>query len=274
MPELPEVETCRQGLLPYVLNHSIKLVIIRQPQLRWPISPELPQYLINQHFINLHRRGKYLLFELPGQETLLMHLGMSGRIRIISADTPLNKHDHFDIIFNNDTCLRYNDSRRFGAILWWQKEIAQHPLLAKMGPEPLTQDFNAEYLYISLSTRKQAVKLSLMDNHIVVGVGNIYANEILFRSGIHPLKSSCKITMTEATELAMQIKTILTEAIALGGTTLRDFLAADGSPGYFQQALYVYGRGNKPCLICQNQLVEIRLGQRSTVFCEGCQSLG
>ena len=271
MPELPEVETCRQGLLPYVLNHTIKQVIIRQPHLRWCIPPELPQYLINECFINIHRRGKYLLFEVSSQGTLLMHLGMSGRIRIISNDIPLNKHDHFDIVFNNNTCLRYNDSRRFGSILWWQKEITQHPLLVNLGPEPLTQDFNDAYLLSALTTRTQPLKLCLMNNHIVVGVGNIYANEVLFRSGIHPFKPACQITVAEAAKLVAQIKTVLEEAIALGGTTLRDFLSVEGTSGYFQQTLYVYGRGNKPCRVCQSLLVEIRLGQRSTVFCETCQ---
>ncbi len=272
MPELPQVETCLRGLLPHVLNHRIKRVIIRQSQLRWPIPSALPEYLINQHFINLQRRGKYLLFEVSSHDTVLMHLGMSGRVRIVSIDAPLNKHDHVDIVFDNDTCLRFNDSRRFGAILWWQKELAQHPLLVNLGPEPLTLDFDEKYLYNALKNRKKAIKLSLMDNHLVVGIGNIYVNEILFLAGIHPLRPSNKITAADASRLVIQIKAILTKAIALGGTTLRDFLSVDGSPGYFQQTLYVYGRGNESCLKCQNTLVEIRLGQRSTVFCSTCQS--
>lgn len=271
MPELPEVETCRQGLLPHIMGHSITQVIIRHPHLRWPIPADLPQCLLNQQFIDLDRRGKYLLFKTSSAGTLLLHLGMSGRVRIVPTDTPLSKHDHVDIIFSNKTCLRFNDSRRFGALLWWQNAIDQHPLLVNLGPEPLTEHFNGEYLYQALKTRKQAIKLSLMDNHVVVGVGNIYANEALFRAKIHPLKSSGKITAAEATHLVMQIKNTLAEAISSGGTTLRDFFAVDGSPGYFQQTLYVYGRGNQACQLCSNTLIETRLGQRSTVYCDTCQ---
>jgi formamidopyrimidine-DNA glycosylase len=270
MPELPEVETCRLGLQPHVINHPIKQVIIRNSRLRWPIPIDLPKILINQCFTQLTRRGKYLLFTTP-TGTLLLHLGMSGRVRIVPAMTPVSKHDHVDIVFDNDYCLRFNDSRRFGAMLWYSEDIQQHPLLVKLGPEPLTNDFNPAYLYASLRRRKQAIKLSLMDNHVVVGVGNIYANEALFRAGIHPLKPSHKVTRVAVSRLVEIVKIVLTEAIAAGGTTLRDFISADGSPGYFQQTLYVYGRGGKPCRVCDNQLIETRIGQRSTVFCEVCQ---
>ncbi|MFN7096133.1 MAG: bifunctional DNA-formamidopyrimidine glycosylase/DNA-(apurinic or apyrimidinic site) lyase [Gammaproteobacteria bacterium] len=271
MPELPEVETCRRGLLPHVINHTITQVIIREARLRWPIPIDLPNKLINQKFRTLTRRGKYLLFGTSSGGTLLLHLGMSGHVRIIPASTVHAKHDHVDIIFDNNKCLRFNDTRRFGAMLWIPQHVEQHPLLAKLGPEPLTDDFNDVYLYTALKRRKQAIKLSLMDNHVVVGVGNIYANEALFRAGIHPEKPSHKVTRAKLTRLVSIIKTVLTEAITAGGTTLRDFLSTDGTPGYFQQTLYVYGRGGKPCRICDQKLVEIKMGQRSTVFCTVCQ---
>lgn len=271
MPELPEVETCRRGLMPHVLNRQIKQVIVRDSRLRWPIPIDLPKKLVNQQIIEIVRRGKYLLFNTSSGGTLLLHLGMSGRVRIVPISTALSKHDHVDIIFDNDYCLRFNDSRRFGAILWIPDNIMLHPLLAKLGPEPLTDDFNEVYLYSTLKRRKQAIKLTLMDNHVVVGVGNIYANEALFRAGIHPLKPSNKVPRKALTRLIEIIRTVLNEAIAAGGTTLRDFISADGSPGYFQQTLYVYGRGGKPCRVCDHPLVEIRMGQRTTVFCEKCQ---
>lgn len=273
MPELPEVETCRLGLLPHVINHTIKKVIIRHQQLRWPIPYDLEKKLINQQFVKLTRRGKYLLFETSSKGIMLLHLGMSGRVRIIPAITPPIKHDHVDIVFDNGSCVRFNDSRRFGSILWCEGPSPQHTLLAKLGPEPLSDDFNANYLCSVLKSRKQAIKLSLMDSHLVVGVGNIYANEALFRAGIHPLRPSYEITKAAAKKLVEIIKIVLSEAIAAGGTTLRDFISADGSPGYFQQTLYVYGRGGKPCRVCDHPLIEIRLGQRSTVFCEKCQKL-
>lgn len=271
MPELPEVETCRQGLLPHVVGHPIKHVIIRESRLRWPIPANLPALLAQQTFTDITRRGKYLLFHLHNKGILLLHLGMSGRVRILPADTPPGKHDHVDIVFDNNCCLRFNDSRRFGAILWVPDNIDQHPLLKNLGPEPLTPEFNATYLHKALKSRQRAIKLSLMDNHIVTGVGNIYANEALFRTGINPNTPSQKITPQKLDQLITVIKQVLIEAIAAGGTTLRDFISADGSPGYFKQKLDVYGRGGKPCRICETTLMETRLGQRSTVYCLKCQ---
>ncbi len=271
MPELPEVETCRQGLIPHILHHTISNVIVRNPNLRWPIPAKLKHHLQHQKITAITRRGKYLLFTLSSSATLLLHLGMSGRIRIVPIETPIQKHDHVDIILDNGTCIRFNDSRRFGSLLWTDADPMQHSLLIQLGPEPLEANFNANYLHTILIKRSQAIKLAIMDSHTVVGVGNIYANEALFLSGIHPHRPAKSLTKNECQHLVKNIKKVLQAAIKAGGTTLRDFISVDGKPGYFQQTLLVYGRAGEPCTQCGTVLQESRLGQRSTVFCLTCQ---
>lgn len=269
MPELPEVETCCQGLKPHILYLPIKDVIVRETRLRWPITAGLIECLKHQQFTHLTRRAKYLLFTTTNQQTLLVHLGMSGKLRVVPENTPIIKHDHVDIIFSNGMCLRYNDARRFGAILLFSEPMEQHPLLASLGIEPLEEIFNADYLHQKIKNKKQAIKLVIMDSHIVVGIGNIYANEALYAAHIHPHRPANSLTMDEISALVSAIKQILRKAIAAGGTTLRDFISVEGKPGYFKQQLAVYGKTT--CLRCNQPLSTSRLGQRITIFCELCQ---
>jgi formamidopyrimidine-DNA glycosylase len=270
MPELPEVETTCRGIAPYIVGQTIKQVIIRQPQLRWPIPSELNQTLTGLNILAVSRRAKYLLFT-TGAGTMLMHLGMSGSLRIMSAGQSAGKHDHIDFIFNDDTVLRFNDPRRFGAVLWTTAPVAEHPLLKALGPEPLLDEFNGELLYTRSRNRKVPVKSFIMDSHIVVGIGNIYANEALFMAGILPTRQAGKVSLARYQKLAECIRVILQHAITQGGTTLRDFVNEAGKPGYFQQQLKVYGRAGLPCTHCLQPLTETRLANRSTVFCGACQ---
>lgn len=270
MPELPEVETTRCGVAPHVVGQQVLAVQVRQPKLRWPVPDNLAELLVGQQVVALTRRAKYLLFELPNG-TLMIHLGMSGSLRIAAADEPPAFHDHADFLLANGNLLRYTDPRRFGAILWLQGEPLEHELLKNLGPEPLSDDFSGAYLYRLAGQRKVAVKSFIMDGHVVVGAGNIYANEALFRAGIHPKRAAGRISLQRYQRLASEIKQTLSEAIASGGTTLKDFVGGDGKPGYFKQELKVYGRGGLPCVECDEPLKEIRLGQRSTVFCANCQ---
>jgi len=270
MPELPEVETTCRGIAPYIVGQTIKQVIIRQPQLRWPIPSELNQTLTGLNILAVSRRAKYLLFT-TGAGTMLMHLGMSGSLRIMSAGQSAGKHDHIDFIFNDDTVLRFNDPRRFGAVLWTTAPVAEHPLLKALGPEPLLDEFNGELLYTRSRNRKVPVKSFIMDSHIVVGIGNIYANEALFMAGILPTRQAGKVSLARYQKLAECIRVILQHAITQGGTTLRDFVNEAGKPGYFQQQLKVYGRAGLPCIHCLQPLTETRLANRSTVFCGACQ---
>lgn len=270
MPELPEVETTRRGIEPHVLGRRVKAVIVREPRLRWPV-PEALQACAGRTVKTLGRRGKYLLLGFSNG-TLIIHLGMSGSLRIARADEPPGFHDHVDLVLAGGTCLRYCDPRRFGAWLWTEQAPERHPLLAHLGPEPLTAAFNTDYLMAQARGRKTAVKSFLMDSHVVVGVGNIYANEALFLAGIHPRRSAGRISAARYEKLVQAVKRVLADAIAAGGTTLRDFVGGDGKPGYFQQTLRVYGRGGQPCRTCSQPLTEIRLGQRTTVFCKTCQT--
>ncbi|MBL4607268.1 MAG: bifunctional DNA-formamidopyrimidine glycosylase/DNA-(apurinic or apyrimidinic site) lyase [Pseudomonadales bacterium] len=270
MPELPEVETSRRGLEPHVAGQVISSVTVRESRLRWPIPAELGNHLQGGVVRRITRRGKYLLFELD-EGTLLIHLGMSGTLRVVPKDCPAAKHDHVDIVLSNGKKLRFNDPRRFGAVLWLQGDPLQHALLSHLGPEPLTDDFNGEYLYRRSRSKKMATKTFLMDGKVVVGVGNIYANEALFRAGIRPTRQAGRVSLARYEKLAEVVKEVLAEAIVQGGTTLKDFLGSDGKPGYFKQSLQVYGRAGESCLACANPLVEIRLAQRSTVFCGKCQ---
>lgn len=270
MPELPEVETTLRGILPYVKGQTIQRVIVRHPRLRWPIPPLLPEKLENQKIISLSRRGKYLLMQIANG-TLILHLGMSGRLGIFQEKSPAKKHDHLDLLLQNKKILRLTDPRRFGACLWTEEDPEKHFLLKNLGREPLDNHFSGKYLFEKSRKRKVAIKTFIMNSHIVVGVGNIYAAESLFEAGIHPNTSAHTISLEKYQLLAKAIKKILQQAIKKGGTTLKDFLNSDGKPGYFSLKLKVYGRDGLPCMQCKTILTHLRLGQRSTVFCEKCQ---
>ena len=270
MPELPEVETTRRGIEPYVLGRAVTGTVIRQGQMRWPVPEDLGKKLAGKAILSLDRRGKYLVFNVDGG-ALIIHLGMSGSLRITTADAPLKKHDHIDIVFDPLTVLRYHDPRRFGCLLWAEGDPHTHPLLAGLGPEPLGASFSGEHLHQAAEGRTTAVKTFIMDSHLVVGVGNIYANEALFRAGIDPRRAAGCISLSRYQRLADCIREVLNEAIIQGGTTLRDFVNASGKPGYFQQTLAVYGREGEPCRICSDPIRCVRLGQRATYFCAHCQ---
>ncbi len=270
MPELPEVETTRRGLAPHLLGRTICGVTLRTAKLRLPLAAELPQQLHGQRINSVKRRGKYLLFACEGG-TLLLHLGMSGHLRLVPAATVPGKYDHVDLQFDNGTLLRFTDPRKFGTLLWLTTDPLRHPLLAGLGPEPLADGFSADYLFQSSRGRKTAIKLFIMNSRIVVGLGNIYANEALFRAGINPAQAAGSLTVEEAERLTIAVRRVLDEAIARGGTTLRDYLDAAGSPGYFRLELQVYGRGGDPCMVCGTPLQLSRLGGRSTCWCPVCQ---
>lgn len=270
MPELPEVETTLRGIAPHLLNDSVKKVIVRHPQLRWPVPPDLPALMEGQVLLGLHRRGKYLVFSFAHGQ-FIMHLGMSGSLRLVAADTPAAKHDHLDLQFASGNTLRFTDPRRFGAALW-AKAAEEHPLLRDLGPEPLSENFSGDYLYRKSRGRRVSVKAFVMDSKVVVGVGNIYANEALFLAGIRPGRAAGRLSRKDSERLVAQIKVVLERAIAAGGTTLRDFIGGDGKPGYFKQELLVYGRGGQACVQCQTPLKLIRQAQRATVYCPKCQS--
>lgn len=270
MPELPEVETTLRGISPHIVGKQVSKVIIRQHQLRWRIPENLPQLLQRKKLLGITRRGKYLLLAFK-QGTAIFHLGMSGTLCIVSTKTSPTRHDHVDMCFGSQT-LRFNDPRRFGCLLWHEGEINTHKLLANLGPEPLTNNFTAEYLFKRSRKRNQAVKQFIMDSKIVVGVGNIYANESLFMAGIKPIRKAGKLSLKNCEDLVGHIKKILVHSIKQGGTTLKDFVGGDGKPGYFKQQLLVYGRGGEACVNCNKPLKEIRLGQRSTVYCTRCQN--
>jgi len=270
MPELPEVETTRLGIQPYLVNQTIKKVIVRQARLRWPIPPTLPQDLLQAKIIDIQRRSKYLLLYCS-KGCLIIHLGMSGRLYVLHQYQPANKHDHVDLVFTGGLTLRYTDPRRFGAILWTQDNPLAHSLLQHLGPEPLTRKFNSTYLYQACEKKQATIKQCIMDGKIVVGVGNIYANEALFLAGILPMRLASSLTQEETSQLVKMIKKVLKKAIALGGTTLKDFYRADGSPGYFANQLLVYGKSTQPCTHCSHPIEQVMLAQRSTYFCRHCQ---
>ncbi|MGZ8136180.1 MAG: bifunctional DNA-formamidopyrimidine glycosylase/DNA-(apurinic or apyrimidinic site) lyase [Methylococcaceae bacterium] len=270
MPELPEVETTCRGIAPYIEQQTVRQVIVRQPRLRWMVPETLAQTLTGLTVHSVQRRAKYLLFATDAG-TLLVHLGMSGSLRVITTGQVAGKHDHIDFVFGDDTVLRFNDPRRFGAVLWTNAPAAEHSLLKDLGPEPLLSDFNGELLYTLSRSRKVPIKSFIMDSHIVVGVGNIYANEALFMAGILPSRQAGKIALARYEKLAECIRVVLQNAIQQGGTTLRNFVNEAGNPGYFKQQLRVYGRGGLACVVCQEPLTEIRLANRSTVFCRNCQ---
>ncbi|MCL1079600.1 bifunctional DNA-formamidopyrimidine glycosylase/DNA-(apurinic or apyrimidinic site) lyase [Parashewanella spongiae] len=271
MPELPEVEVTRQGIAPHLINQTPVELIIRNRSLRWPI-PDVAQNIIGQKIRAVYRRAKYLLVETQAGTTII-HLGMSGSLRVLPVNTPIEKHDHVDLVLDNKKLLRFNDPRRFGAWLWYELPMENHPLFSKLGPEPLTDSFNVEQFSTALIGKTKAIKLCLMDNHMVVGVGNIYANEALFKAKINPSAAAGQVDHARLGELVSAVKDILAKAITQGGTTLKDFTNAEGKPGYFAQKLHVYGRGNQTCDVCGHLLSEIKLGQRTTVFCGICQPI-
>ncbi len=269
MPELPEVETTRAGIAPHLLGTTIETLAIRQAQLRWPIPSELIGALPGQRIESIERRAKYLLVH-TGVGSALIHLGMSGSLRVLDPDAPLGKHDHYDWRLDSGRILRYTDPRRFGSLLWQPSGVV-HELLAALGPEPLSDAFDGDHLWLHSRKRTAAVKTFIMDQAIVVGVGNIYAAEALFAAGIHPKRAANSVSRTRYARLAIEIKRILLYAIARGGTTLRDFISPDGAPGYFEQELFVYGRAGEPCKVCGTPIRVTTLGQRSTFYCVRCQ---
>jgi len=270
MPELPEVETTRCGIAPHVEGQRVSQVIVRQAKLRWPVSPEISQLLPGETINAVKRRAKYLLLE-TNKGTLIIHLGMSGSLRVVNASTEPEKHEHIDIIFSNDLCLRYKDPRRFGCFLWSNTAIENHKLIQHLGPEPLSNAFDIADFYPKAQKKKVPIKSLIMDGHIVVGVGNIYASEALFQAGIHPKRAANNISKKRLENLVVAIKVILAKAIEQGGTTLKDFVNSEGKPGYFQQTLNVYGRGKQPCQHCQTPIKQIVIAQRSTFYCPKCQ---
>ena len=270
MPELPEVETTRRGIAPHVVNKTIRSVAIRQQQLRWPVPAQLATILTGRHITRVGRRAKYLICYLE-HGCLLLHLGMSGSLRVLDAAVAPHKHDHVDIVFADHTCLRLRDPRRFGSIHWTDQDPQRHPLLQRLGPEPLAADFSGAHLYRRSRNRTQSIKTFIMDSRIVVGVGNIYASEALFRAGIHPLRKAGNVSRKRYLTLAGAIKEVLHAALASGGTTLRNFVGSDGAPGYFKLDLNVYGRADAPCRVCAGSIRQMRQGQRSTYYCPGCQ---
>ena len=274
MPELPEVETTRRGLAPHVEGRTVTDVVLRRPDLRWPIPPEVVALLPGRRIEAVRRRAKYLLLDTEAGSALL-HLGMSGSLRVLPATTPVEAHDHVDILLDKRgrdpvRVLRFNDPRRFGCLLW-QAPGETHELLRGLGPEPLSGDFDGDYLFARSRGRKAPVKTFLMDQGIVVGVGNIYAAEALFEAGISPLREAGRVSRDRYRSLADAVKRILAHAIERGGTTLRDFISPDGLPGYFELELSAYGRGGEPCPRCGRPLKEASIGQRTTVWCTRCQ---
>ena len=270
MPELPEVETTRLGISPHIEGQVVSNVVIRNRNLRWPIPSSIKKSLPKQTLLTVSRRGKYLLLRFP-KGHLLIHLGMSGSLQVLDHHTEPRKHDHFDLIFDNNKCLRFHDPRRFGSVLWTSEAPLGHKLLKDLGPEPLDKDFNAKYLWQLARKRKVNIKQFIMDSHNVVGVGNIYASESLFRAGIHPRRAAGKISLERYTLLVRAIKAVIKAAIKQGGTTLRDFTGGDGKPGYFKQRLNVYGRKGEPCRKCAKPISHCVMGQRATYYCTSCQ---
>jgi formamidopyrimidine-DNA glycosylase len=270
MPELPEVETIRRGIMPFVEGQEIVRVVVRNRDLRWPLSNQFASRVTGQIVQVVARRGKYLLLRCAAG-TIIIHLGMSGKLSILPLHTAPGKHDHVDFVFSNNQCLRFNDPRRFGSVLWTAEPLAEHPLLAGLGPEPLEAELNATYLYRRSRKRQLAVKQFIMDSHIVVGIGNIYANEALFKAGIHPARPAGRLSVLRYERLVEAIRRVLQDALRQGGTTLRDFCDSNGTPGHFQMMLDVYGRVGQPCKVCGRPIQQVRQGQRSTYFCGRCQ---
>nr|WP_297459677.1 bifunctional DNA-formamidopyrimidine glycosylase/DNA-(apurinic or apyrimidinic site) lyase [uncultured Halomonas sp.] len=271
MPELPEVETTRRGIAPYIEGREIREVIVRERRLRTPVPDDLIDTLIGRRVGELGRRAKYLLIPV-GERSLIWHLGMSGSLRIARIGDLPKKHDHVDVVLDSGAILRYHDPRRFGFVDWLQGSVFEDARLTRLGPEPLSPDFDGERLYVLSRGRRLAVKPFLMDNAVVVGVGNIYASEALYLAGIDPRRAAGRISRERYERLAAAVREVLAAAIAQGGTTLRDFVSGTGEPGYFAQRLNVYGRAGQACRRCGGELRLITLGQRASVYCAHCQT--
>lgn len=271
MPELPEVETTCRGISPHIIGKTVAHVVIRQKQLRWLIPDELSEVMTGLVIEKVTRRAKYLFLETNSINTVLLHLGMSGNLRITDTSQVAGKHDHVDFVFTDKTVLRFNDTRRFGAILYTANPVNQHKLIKDLGPEPLSDLLSGDYLYQFSRGKKTTIKSFIMDAHHVVGVGNIYASESLFRAKIHPTRQAGRISLKRYKELSDSIKYILQQAIEQGGTTLRDFVNEQGVAGYFQQSLSVYGRAGEECKACQSSIKQIKIAQRASYYCSQCQ---
>ena len=269
MPELPEVETTRRGIAPALIGSRVIDVVVRDRRLRWPIPPGFEAAIQHQTIRRIDRRAKYILIGFD-HGTLILHLGMSGSLRILDAQVPPRLHDHWDLVLDSGKVLRFHDPRRFGSALWTESNPLEHKLLAKLAPEPLSDEFDAAYLFRATRKRTVAIKHFIMNSQAVVGVGNIYASEALFRAGVAPRRAARRITRAQAAALSHAIKEVLAEAIEIGGTTLRDYVNADGIPGYFRQKLFVYERGGQPCRVCKAPVKQFAQGQRSTYRCSVC----
>lgn len=270
MPELPEVETTRRGVEPHVVGRRIVELVLHEPRLRWRVPGTLPALLAGQRIHVAGRRAKYLLIELESG-TLLLHLGMSGSLRVLPATTPRIAHDHFDLVLDSGSTLRFNDPRRFGSLHYTTEAVHLHPLLRRLAPEPFDEKFDADYFWRITRRRNVAIKQLIMNSALVVGVGNIYASEALFRARIRPRRQARSLSRDEAGKLVRAIRTVLSLAIRTGGTTLRDYVGVDGNPGYFRQKLFAYERAGKPCRRCRTPIRQITQGQRSTYYCPTCQ---
>lgn len=270
MPELPEVETVRRGIEPHVRDRLITGARLRESRLRWPVPRSIGRTLSGQRVLGVDRRAKYLLLALE-RGHVLIHLGMSGHLRVVPADRPALPHDHLDIVLDSGACLRFHDPRRFGSVLWTTSPPAQHPLLRSLGPEPLSDGFDGGYLYERAQGRRQAVKTFIMDSRTVAGVGNIYASEALYRAGIHPTRPAGRVSLRRYDVLATAVRTTLKDAIERGGSSLRDFFDEDGNPGFFVPLLRVYDREGKPCVGCGQAIRRRVIGQRASYYCVSCQ---
>ncbi|HYA37484.1 MAG TPA: bifunctional DNA-formamidopyrimidine glycosylase/DNA-(apurinic or apyrimidinic site) lyase [Candidatus Methylomirabilis sp.] len=271
MPELPEVETTRRGIEPQVVGRIVMRVVVRNPRLRWPVPEKLTKELPGHKIKSVARRGKYLLL-VTAAGTAILHLGMSGSLRVVACTQPADKYDHVDIVLDNGECVRLRDPRRFGSLLWTCDDPLRHKLLRDLGPEPLANDFRGAYLFEVARGRRRAVRDFLLDSRIIAGIGNIYANEALFTAGIRPTRPAGKITRAQYDRLVAAIRQTLQRALLAGGTTLRDFRNGRGEPGYFQLSLSVYGKNREPCPTCGTVIKARRLGQRTAFYCPTCQT--
>ena len=268
MPELPEVETTKRGIRPYLEGSSIVSILVRNPNLRWPVSQEINE-ISGQRVLAVHRRAKYIIITLDNG-SILVHLGMSGSLRVLTERAAMLKHDHIEIVLDSGNLIRFNDPRRFGCLLW-TTDWATHKLIRRLGPEPLTNAFSVDYLYAAARSRTTSIKQLIMDSRVVAGIGNIYANEALFLSRIHPKRAAGSISKKRLSALVDNIRGVLRAAISRGGTTLRDFVGSDGNPGYFKHQLFVYGRQGQACKCCAKELKGIRQNGRMTIYCSYCQ---
>jgi formamidopyrimidine-DNA glycosylase len=270
MPELPEVETTRRGIEPHAAGRRIVALQVHEPRLRWRVQDDIPDLVKGQRIVKVARRAKYLLLQLE-KGTLILHLGMSGNVRVLPADTPRLTHDHVDLILDSGQTIRFNDPRRFGSLHYTAADPNEHPLLADLAPEPFDPAFNTQYLLAITRRRKVAIKQLLMNSKLVTGVGNIYASEVLFKAKVRPSRPARTLKRDEVARIVRAVRSVLSMAIKVGGTTLRDYVGVDGEPGYFRQKLYVYERGKQACRTCRTPVRQLTHGQRSTYYCPTCQ---